>query len=317
VPALPFERVTAAKGRISMRRARADEMYACAQVFVRAVNDLSRRQGVPVAPRKPKRIAARLGHLRRTDPGGFQVAVKDGRVVAFASTILREKIHFLSMFWMLPSLQSKGVGQALLKRAFDGVEEPPGTIRCVYASFDHRAQRLYLKFGMVPRSVVYGLGADSITLPKPPSIPVELVQVGEPGQITREALAIAAALDGRVRGCRRDADIAFTLSEKGTRFFEAQEDGAPVGYIMVTGSGMVGPGGTIHRRYNEGLAWSALAAAQDQSPKEIRMQLTGLNIDAVNTAFRAGLRIVFMGAWMTQREFGKLDCYFATAGDIF
>lgn len=300
-----------------MRRAKASEMYACAQVFVRAVNDLSRRQGVPVAPRKPKLIAARLDHLRRTDPDGFQVALRGGRVVAFASTILRDHIHFLSMFWMLPSLQDKGVGQTLLGRAFNEVKAPPGTIRCVYASFDHRAQRLYLKFGMVPRSVVYGLGADSITVPKPPLQPVQLMQVGRPGEVTREALALAAAVDRRVRGCRRDADIAFTLAEKGTRFFEAREGKATVGYIVVQGDGMVGPGGVIDRRYCEGLAWSGLAAAADMQPKKIRMQVAGLNIEALDTALRAGLKITFMGAWMTQREFGKLDCYFATAGDIF
>jgi GNAT superfamily N-acetyltransferase len=300
-----------------MRRARASDMEPCARVFIRAVNDLSRRQGVPVAPRKPKLIAARLNHLRRTDPGGFQVALQGGRVVAFASTILRDNIHFLSMFWMLPSLQSKGVGQKLLTRAFGGTEAPPGTIRCVYASFDHRAQRLYLKFGMAPRSVVYGLGGAEVRLPKAPEVPVELRQVGRPGEVTREALAIAAAVDRRVRGCRRDADIAFTLAQPKTRFFEALEDGAAVGYIMVGGDGMVGPGGVIDRRYTEGVAWSGIAAAREGDSGKVRMQVAGLNMGALETALQAGLKISFMGAWMTQREFGRLDCYFATAGDLF
>ncbi len=300
-----------------MRPAKAGEMDACARVFVRAVNDLSRRTGTPVAPRKPKLIAKRLGHLRRTDPKGFQVALEGGRVVAFASTILRENIHFLSMFWMLPSLQSRGIGQELLSRAFAGEKEPPGTVRCVYASFDHRAQRLYVKFGMAPRSVVYGLGTPRVKMPPPPLLPVELRQVGEPGEVTPEALAIAAAVDRRVRGCRRDADIAFEQSQPGARFFEAQERGEPVGYIRVAGNGLVGPGGVIDRRYNEGLAWAGLRAASDLGAEEVRMQVAGLNIEALETAFRAGLKIVFMGAWMSQRPFGKLECYFATAGDIF
>lgn len=292
-------------------------MDDCARVFVRAVNDLSRRQGIPAARRKPKVIAARLTHLRRTDPKGFQVALEDGRVVAFASTILRENIRFLSMFWMLPTLQSQGLGHALLSRAFNEVEEPPGTIRCVYASFDSRAQRLYVKFGMAPRSVIYGLSAEKVSLPKHPQIPVELVQVGGVAEVTPEALAIAAAVDRRVRGCRRDADIAFTLSQPNTRFFEAREDGAPIGYLIVGGDGLVGPGGVINRRYCEGLAWSGIAAARELEVEKIRMQMAGLNIEALETAFRAGLKISFLGAWMTQREFGHLDCYLATAGDIF
>lgn len=292
-------------------------MEACARVFVRAVDDLARRTGSPVVPRKPKLIAARLGHLRRTDPKGFQVALERGRVVAFASTILRENIHFLSMFWMLPSLQSRGIGQALLSRAFAGNQEPPGTVRCVYASFDHRAQRLYVKFGMAARSVVYALGGQAVKLPPAPLVPVELRQVGEPGEVTKEALAIAAAVDRRVRGCRRDADIAFEQSQEGARFFEAMERGETVGYIRVTADGKIGPGGVIDRRYNEGLAWAALRAACEFAPDEIRMQVTGLNIEALDLAFRAGLKIVFMGAWMSERPFGKLECYFATAGDIF
>jgi len=309
--------VPAADGRVEFRPAKAGEMEPCARVFVRAVNDLSRRKGSPVVPRNARQIALRLGHLRRTDPQGFQVAVKRGRVVAFASTILRENIHFLSMFWMLPSLQSRGVGQELLARAFAGVKEPPGAIRCVYASFDHRAQRLYVKFGMAPRSVIYGLGAETVELPPAPLVPVELRQLGEPGKVTPEALAIAAAVDRRVRGCRRDADIAFEISQPGARFFEAREDGETVGYLRVAGDGMVGPGGVIDKRYNEGLAWAGLRAASDLGAEKVRMQVAGLNIEALETAFRAGLKISFMGAWMSERPFGKLECYFATAGDIF
>jgi len=294
-------------------------MLPAAWVFVRAVNDLSRRMGTPVAPRKPKLIAARLDHLRRSTPEGFYVAVKGGRVAAFATTILRDNIHFLAMFWANPSLQSQGVGQQLLQQAFNGPKEPPGTVRCVYASLDKRAQRLYLKFGMVPRSLVYGLSAPGkdVRLPKPPERPVDLVQIGRPGEVTKRALAVAAALDKRVRGCRRDVDIAFTIDFQKARFFEAREDGEPVGYIVVDKAGAIGPGGAVDGRYVEGICWAALAVALDQAPKRVTMQVAGLNMEALRTACAAGLKISFMGAWMAQREFGKLDRYMATYGDIF
>jgi GNAT superfamily N-acetyltransferase len=304
---------------VTFRAARTSDMRPAAGVFVRAVNDLTRRLGERVAPRRPKIIAARLDHLRRSSPGGFHVAVKGGRVVAFASTILREDIHFLAMFWANPALQDKGVGQQLLARAFNTPDEPPGTIRCVYASLDRRAQRLYMKFGMAPRSLVYGLAVPGkdLHLPPPPERPVELVQIGKPGEVSKQALAVAAAVDRRVRGCRRDPDQKFIIKFQHARFFEAREDGAPVGYIVVDKDGGVGPGGVIDPRYNEGLTWSGLAVAHDQRPKRVNMQLIGLNMGGLHTAFGAGLKITFMGAWMTQREFGKLGCYFATYGDIF
>jgi predicted N-acetyltransferase YhbS len=294
-------------------------MAPCAAVFVRAVNDLTRRMGGTVVPRHPKVIAGRLDHLRRSTPAGFHVAQRDGRVVAFASTILREHIHFLSMFWANPSLQGKGIGHELLARAFDGPRAPPGTIRCVFASLDRRAQRLYLKYGMVPRSMIYGLASPGaqLHLPPPPDRPVDLAQVGMPGEVTPRALAVAAAVDRRVRGCRRDVDLAFTIAYQGARFFEAREDGETVGYVVVDKDGAVGPGGAIDARYVGGLAWAALAVAHDQHSKRVTMQVTGLNMEALRLAFSAGLKITFSGAWMTQREFGKFDCYLATAGDIF
>jgi ribosomal protein S18 acetylase RimI-like enzyme len=319
---VPFPRSSAVPPRtpnIEIRRARAEDMLACAWVFVRAVNDLSRRQGQPVARRHPKVTAARLDHLRRTTPRGFYVALRGGRVAAFASTILREEVHFLSMFWSLPALQSQGVGHRLLERAFRGPNAPPGAVRCVYASLDRRAQALYNKFGMVPRSLVYGLSAPTreAHLPPPPERPVELGQVGPTGKVTPRALALGAALDRRVRGCRRDDDLAFTITSQKARFFEAREDGAPVGYIMVDKDGTIGPGGVIDPRYTEGLLWSALAVALDQRTQRVSMQVTGLNREALLTAFSAGLKIGFMGAWMTQREFGKFDRYIAAYGDIF
>lgn len=293
-------------------------MKDCASVFIEAVEDLARRQGIELRKREPHVIAQRLGYLQGTDPKGFQVATRGGRVVAFASTILREDVHFLSMFWARPPLQGKGVGRTLIARAFNRPDPPATAVRCVYASLDSRAQARYLKMGMLPRGLVYGLARNGPP-PKlpPPEVPVELVQVGEPGEVTKAALALAAALDRRVRGCRRDQDIAFTLSQEGSRFFEVQERGDAVGYVVLTKDGMVGPGAVIDPRYTEGLAWAGLQGQRALGAARPSVQVVGQNDGALRQAFAAGLRINFPGVWMSQREFGKFDRYFATAGDIF
>lgn len=293
-------------------------MRACASVFHDSLEDLSRRMGTEVHKRDPEVIARRLGYLRSTDPKGFQVAARGKRVVAFASTILREDVHYLSMFWARPSVQGKGVGRTLLNRAFNRPDPPATAVRCVMASLDERAQSLYLKAGMVPRGLVYGMARDG-TPPKlaPPELPVELSQIGEPGEVTKSAIALAAAVDRKVRGCRRDTDIAFTLNQEGARFFEARDDGDAVGYVILTPDGMVGPGGVIEPRFTEGLAWAGLQAQRALGPKRTALQVVGDNDGAMRSAFAAGLRITFPAVWMTQREFGRFDRYFATAGDIF
>src|SRR5262245_64040504 len=155
-------------------------MDGCARVFLRSATDLARRQGNDRPRIKLRDIASALAHLQKTDRRGFQVAVRDGRIVAFASTILRGKTHFLSMFWTLPSLQSKGIGRRLLARAFEKPRPPASAVRCVYASLDTRAQALYLKFGMYPRGMFYLLKGPAKRTSRPERT-VKLVQMGEPG----------------------------------------------------------------------------------------------------------------------------------------
>jgi len=103
---------------ITYRQARSSDMLGCARVFIRSSRDLARRAGNTPPPTRPTDIAPALAHLQRTDPRGFHVAVKDGRVVAFASTIVRGHTQFLSMFWTLPGLQSQGIGRRVLTCAF-------------------------------------------------------------------------------------------------------------------------------------------------------------------------------------------------------
>src|SRR5262252_3506027 len=114
---------------ITYRRARPADMLGCARVFIRSSRDLARRQGIAPSPQKPRDIAPALAHLQRTDPKGFHVATKSGRVVAFAATILRGDIHFLSMFWTLPGLQSQGVGRRVLTGAFEGPRPKASAVR--------------------------------------------------------------------------------------------------------------------------------------------------------------------------------------------
>ncbi len=211
--------------RILFRQARTEDMDDCARVFLRSATDLARRQGGRPPSMRLRDMAPALAHLQRTDPKGFHVAVRNGRVAAFASTILRGHTHFLSMFWALPSLQSKGIGRRLLTRAFKNPRPPASAVRCVYASLDSRAQALYLKFGMQPRGMFYSLRGVPKRSPRPKR-PVELIPLGKPGEPSRKMLAVAARFDRRFRAARRDQDIRYVMSLPGARFFLVRARGA-------------------------------------------------------------------------------------------
>lgn len=288
-------------------------MAACAGVFLRSASDLARRHGEAPPQLRLGDMAQALAHLQKTDPKGFHVATRDGRVVAFASTILRGNTHFLSMFWAMPSLQSKGVGRRVLTRAFEEPRPPASAVRCVYASLDTRAQALYLKFGMRPRGMFYLLRGAPKRSPRPGRT-VELVPMGEEGKLTREMLTVAARFDRVARSARRDADIRFVMSLPGARFFLARAGRRTVGYAVVSDRGRVGPAYVIDPGYSAGLAWAATEAARSMGAENVTVIVPGVNSNALDVFFRAGLRIVFFGAWMSAKPLGSFESYLLAGG---
>lgn len=298
---------------VVLRQARPADMRGCVRVFLRSATDLSRRQGnTPPQPRIPDMVLA-LAHLQRTDPRGFHVATKDGRVVAFASTILRGGTHFLSMFWALPSLQSQGIGRRLLARAFERPRPPASAVRCVFASLDTRAQALYLKFGMRPRGMFYLIRGAPKRTPRPRRA-VELVQIGEVGKTSRRMLAVAARFDRTFRASRRDADIRYVMSLPGARFFLARAGRSTIGYAVVNEKGRVGPAGVTDDRYSAGLAWAIVETARTLGARDLVITVPGVNHGALDALFRAGLKVEFFGAWMSARPIGRFDAYLLAGG---
>ncbi len=296
-----------------LRQARPGDMVACARVHIRSAADLSRRRG-DTPPQTPvPDVAKALAHLQRTDPRGFHVAVTDGRVSAFAATILRGNTHFLSMFWALPSLQNKGIGRRLLARAFEKPQPPPSAVRCVFASLDSRAQVLYLKFGMRPRGMFYLLKGRPRRSPRPERT-VELAQIGEAGKASREMLAVAARFDRTFRATRRDADIRYVMSLPGARFFVVRARGAVIGYAIVNEKGRIGPAGVIDPRFSAGLAWAVKEAARKMGADNTFIVVPGVNQGALDVLFRAGLRTEFYGAWMSAKPIGSFEAYLLAGG---
>jgi GNAT superfamily N-acetyltransferase len=298
---------------IVFRQARSDDMLACARVFLRSATDLSQRMGSTLPEIRPQDMAVSLGHLQSTDPRGFQVAEKNGRLVAFASTIVRGNTHFLSMFWALPAMQSKGVGRRLLQRAFERPRPPSSAVRCVFASLDPRAQMLYLKFGMRPRGLFYLIKGPPKRTPRPDRTP-ELIQIGDAGKTSPRMLAIAARFDRTFRGSRRDADIRYVTSLPGARFFAARRGRSTIGYAVVNENGRLGPAGVIDPRDSAGLAWAIKETARELGADSIFAHVPGVNAGALEVFFGAGLRSEFFGAWMSAKPIGSFESYLLAGG---
>ena len=77
------------------------------------------------------------------------------------SALVRGRVWYLSMFFVLPGDQGRGLGRALLERALAYGEARGAEIRCTLATLDPRAQARYVMAGMAPRWPIYRLDGDA------------------------------------------------------------------------------------------------------------------------------------------------------------
>src|SRR3989454_3652021 len=300
----PSSRVAKPHLEARIRPARPSDFAACARLCLASLRDLSRRN-----------LLRFSRHALTTDPDGFHVAIVRGRIVCYAITILRGKTHFLAQFFGKPGMQSRGIGRQVLARAFDAPRPPRGTIRCVVASLDLRAQALYTKFGMLPRTILYHVEG------KPTESTVrglELRQVGPTGTSTTRARDLAARFDRPLREARRDVDQRhFLTAVKGSRFFDARAGPKTVGYVVIQGNGAIGPGGVLDPSLSAALMSAAIAKAHEIGMKTGSAWVPGLNEGALTAAFEAGVANEFLTAWMAARDILQLESYLPSGGVLF
>ena len=149
-----------------------------------------------------------MGHARfveRDGPGAW-VAISDGEVVGVAESVRRGSFWGLSMLFVHPAFQSRGVGRALLEAAMgyaDGAAQ-----RMIQSSPDPRAMRRYFLAGLAmhPTAAMRG-EPDRRAIPE--SLP------GREGD--EDDLELVAEVEARL-GRSRTEDVASGLGGGRWRF---------------------------------------------------------------------------------------------------
>jgi hypothetical protein len=151
--------------------------------------------------------ASRVGHSRfvqRDGPGAW-VAVSEGRVVGVAESVRRECFWGLSMLFVHPEFQSRGVGGRLLSAAMGYAAGT--TQRMIQSSPDPRAMRRYYLAGLAMHPTAE-MGGQPDRRAIPPSLPG---RDGDEGD-----LELVAEVETQL-GRSRAEDVAFRLRVKPCR----------------------------------------------------------------------------------------------------
>jgi GNAT superfamily N-acetyltransferase len=144
-----------------IRKVRPDEIDEVWRVHVASSNDGMERRGQPAARPLDAPMASDARVALTSDPDGYFCAVEDGRICGMVSALVRGRLWYLSMLFVLPGHQSRGLGRALIEPALAYGEARGAEIRFTWATLDPRAQTRYVMAGMAPRWPIYPLEGDA------------------------------------------------------------------------------------------------------------------------------------------------------------
>jgi GNAT superfamily N-acetyltransferase len=239
---------------LTFRNATEDDIARCADVWRVAINHYVTALNQPEVPDDLSVIAKLYTHLRDTDPERFVVAIAPEpaepggeRVVAFAVALQRDHVWFLSMLFVLPDVQLRGLGRELLARVLPADDEV--TVRATATdSAQPISNALYSTYGIVPRLPLFSL----VGLPTRPEafepfpsgvtpVSFETLVDGGSSDGHRRLTAAVDGLDRDLLGFSRSVDHRFMRQQDRRGWLFVGPDGSPLGYGYSSPSGRLGP----------------------------------------------------------------------------
>jgi GNAT superfamily N-acetyltransferase len=288
------------------------DSYAVFRVFEETIADLDQRLGstTPTSWQDPTALE-RMWAERRSlyehlaqEAESFWVAERDGQVIGFARSILQDGVRELTELFVLPGVQSAGVGRGLLARAFPA---NGARYRSIISSPDIRAQALYLKAGVYPRFPIYYFGRS------PETVTVSTDLVFEPIPASAESLEILGSLDRSLLGYRRDVTHSWLLGDR--QGYVYYRDDRPVGYGYVGIRN--GPFALIENRDFP----AVLAHAESEAAKYDRkfgLEIPMINRAAVDYLLARGYHMAsFIATSMSDVPFGEFENYILPSPPFF
>lgn len=278
----------------SYRPATEADLPDCERLWREGLDGYLGPLGFPDVPLDNPGLRRLHAHTLATDPARFWVAAGlTGRLEGFGSAIRRGPVWFLSMLFVSPTAQARGLGRGLLRRML-----PDPGLGVALATATDSAQPvsngLYASLGIVPRVPLFNLIGRPGDHFEAAALPdgVTAGPLGEP-------LATPAArehedrgiddLDRELLGFAHPEDHAFIRRESRIGFAYRDVTGRLAGYGYASESGRVGPIGVRRPALMGPVLGHLLTTVIPRGASSV--WLPGTADGAFREALRAGLRI--------------------------
>jgi hypothetical protein len=224
------------------------------------------------------------------------------------SALVRGRVWYLSMLFVLPGDQGRGVGRALLERALAYGDARGVEVRCVWASLDPRAQARYVMAGMAPRWPIYRLEGDAAAVAR------FRERVGlDPRARTLPCDPIAAQeLTAEVFGNGRADDLAYWRSD-GAEAVAIERGGESAAFAYRRGN-RIGPAAG---RDETALLQAVAAAAERAGSGSVTMRVPGACASLLEALVGSGFRIGELAVFLASRLFGRPELYLPSGPILF
>jgi GNAT superfamily N-acetyltransferase len=222
--------------RIKYRPATVADLPACERVWREGLDGYLGRLGFPEIALENPGLRRLHAHTLATDPDRFWVATEaKGHVIGFGSAVERGPVWFLSMLFVSPEVQARGVGRALLDRLLPA-PGGPSILATATDSAQPISNGLYASLGIAPRIPAFNLIGRPDRGPGRPPLPsgIQATPIGDAG-------AELDLLDASVLGFAHPEDHAFVRTDSRTGFAYRDGDGRLAGYGYASEAGRVGP----------------------------------------------------------------------------
>jgi GNAT superfamily N-acetyltransferase len=296
----------------TLRRGTPDDARACHDLLWASATDLGRRRGTPLEGTADAWWAGgeALNQFLAEHAAEWWIAEADGaeHPIGYARSTERGGMFELTELFVRPGLQSRGVGRALIERAFPLGR---GDVRVIIATTDVRATARYYAAGTVARFPYFTLAGH----PR--------ADARSPGGMTIEPIGDDEASMRAMTEIER-AVLEFPRDQAEIRWLAANREGAlfvrggrPVGYSFVSAHGS-GPIAALEPDDMPAILGFVEARAHDLGVERLELEVPGINEVAIRHLL--GRRFVidpWINLLMSSRPFGRLSGFIGYSPPIF